>query len=409
MELLPTLRALARRKSGVALSLLQIALTVGILSNALAIVQQRLQHMQAPSGVDEADVFTMTNQFVGPALDLSARIQGDLAVLRSIPGVVDAAAMQSFPLRGYGASTFVKLHADQQQPTANVASYAATPGAMHTLGVRIIAGREFTPTEVRELRFGIDRPEPAVTIITQSLARRLFPRGDALGQVIYVSAGQPSRVVGIVAEAAEPWAGQANGDNGLFGTDWSVFLPYQWVSPYIAYVVRTRPGMSARLLPVAERRLMAFSRARVLSEAQTFAETRAEQYRTDRSLGLILAVVCVALLLVTAMGLVALTTSWMVQRRRQIGMRRALGARRTDILWQFQFENLLISLGGAALGCAVALIANVWLEIRFSMQPLGVRFLLLGAAVVLALGQLAVLWPALRASAVPPTEAMRSA
>lgn len=377
MELLPTLRALTHRKSGVVLSVLQIALTVGILSNALSIVQQRLQHMRAPSGVDEADVFTMTNQFVGAATDLGARIQGDLAVLRSIPGVV--------------------------------ASYAATPGAMRTLGVRIIAGRDFTPAEVRELRFGIDRPQPAVTIITQSLARRLFPQGDALGQVIYVSAGQPSRIVGIVAQAAEPWAGQANGDNGLFGTDWSVFLPYQWVSPYVAYVVRTRPGLPAQLLPIAERRLMAFSHARVLSEAQTFAETRAEQYRTDRSLGLILAVVCVSLLLVTAMGLVALTTSWMVQRRRQIGMRRALGARRADILWQFQFENLLISLGGAALGSAVALIANVWLETRFAMQPLSLRYLLLGVAVVLALGQLAVLWPALRAASVPPAVAARAA
>src|SRR6185437_3468226 len=135
------------------------------------------------------------------------------------------------------------------------------------------------------------------------------------GRTIYLGRAQPTRIVGIVARAQEPWAAQVSGDNPLLGADFSLFVPFQWVSPHMAYVVRTRPGRCAALLPIAQHRLYAFSRARVLSDAQTFAETRAEQYRPDRSLGLILSLVCLSLLLVTAIGIVALTTSWVAQRR----------------------------------------------------------------------------------------------
>lgn len=402
------LRALGRRKFGAFLIVLQIALTIGILANAISIVQQRWAHMRRPSGIDEADIFTMTNQFTGRSSDLSARIQGDLAVLRAIPGVVDAAAMQSFPLRGYGASTPVMLRPAQQQPSANVAAYAATPRAMRTLGVRLVAGREFSPDEVHELIFGRDRAEPAVAIVTQGLARRLFPRSEALGRTIYLAGREPTRIVGVVQRAQEPWAAQATGNDVLFGSDLSIFIPYQWVSPYIAYVVRTRAGRCAALLPVAQQRLYAFSRARVLSEAQTFAETRAEQYRSDRSLGLILALVCVSMLVVTAMGIVALTTSWVAQHRRQIGMRRALGARRTHILHYVQLENLLITLMGGGLGIALALGSNLWLATSFAIDRLNATYLLVGVLSVLAIGQLASLWPALRAAAVPPAVAARA-
>jgi putative ABC transport system permease protein len=408
LEVLPIVRALGQRKFGALLIALQIALTVGILTNALSIVQQRLAHMRRPSGIDEADIFTMTNQFIGGDADLSARVRADLAVLRSIPGVIDAAAMQSFPLRGYGYSTDVALRVGQRQPSANVAAYATTPQAMRLLGVRLVAGREFRPDEVREFRFGSDRIDPPVAIVTQALAMRLFPHGEALGRTIYLSAASPTRIVGIVERAQAPWAALASDNDPGLGSDLSLFMPYQWVSPFMAYVVRTRPSLPASLLPVAERRLYAFSRARVLNEAQTFTETRAEQYRSDRSLGLALGVVCGALLIVTAMGIIALTSSWVAQRRRQVGMRRALGARRVDILRYVQLENLIVSASGAALGIALALGANLWLATHFASDRLSPQYLGVGVLAVLALGQLASLWPALRAASVPPAVAARA-
>ena len=90
-------------------------------------------------------------------------------------------------------------------------------------------------------------------------------------------------------------------------------------------------------------------------------------------------------------------------------MRRALGARRRDILRYFQTENFLLATAGIALGCAAAIGINVWLMAHYAVPRLPVMYLPLGALLLWGLGQLAVLGPALRAARVAPTVAMRSA
>jgi putative ABC transport system permease protein len=97
------------------------------------------------------------------------------------------------------------------------------------------------------------------------------------------------------------------------------------------------------------------------------------------------------------------------QRTRQIGVRRALGARRVDILRYFQTENFLLATLGIALGCAAAIGINVWLMAHYAVPRLPIVYLPIGAVALWLLGQLAVLGPALRAARVPPTTAMRAA
>jgi putative ABC transport system permease protein len=123
----------------------------------------------------------------------------------------------------------------------------------------------------------------------------------------------------------------------------------------------------------------------------------------------ILGVVCAALVAVTAFGIVGLTSYWVAQRRRQIGIRRALGATKNAIVRYFQTENFLIAAGGAALGVAMAVSLNLWMVTAFQMQRLNIGYALIGAVVVLLLGQASVLWPALRAASIPPALATRAA
>jgi len=114
------------------------------------------------------------------------------------------------------------------------------------------------------------------------------------------------------------------------------------------------------------------------------------------------------MVVVTAFGIVGLTSYWVTQRRRQIGIRRALGSTRTGILRYFQTENLLIALAAAVIGCALTVSFNLWAVDTFEMERLPYRYLGLGAANILVLGQVAAFWPALRASVVPPALAARS-
>jgi putative ABC transport system permease protein len=115
------------------------------------------------------------------------------------------------------------------------------------------------------------------------------------------------------------------------------------------------------------------------------------------------------MLLVTALGIAGLANFWVQQRRRSIGIRRAIGATRGDILRYFQTENFLIVGGGLVLGMALALVLNLALMQHYELPRLPLYYLPVGALVLWGLGQLAVLGPALRAAAVPPVVATRSA
>jgi putative ABC transport system permease protein len=114
------------------------------------------------------------------------------------------------------------------------------------------------------------------------------------------------------------------------------------------------------------------------------------------------------LMLVTAFGIVGLASFWVQQRRKQIGVRRAVGATRGDILRYFLAENFLIVTGGILLGVVFALALNLVLMEQYEVPRLPLYYLPIAAAALWALGQLAVLAPALRAAAVPPVVATRT-
>jgi len=408
MEFRPILSAMRRNKVGAILIGVQMAITLAILCNALFIIEQRVALSKRPTGADESNVFVITNQWVGNPPDLTAKIQGDLAALRSIPGVLDAIASNSFPMSNGGSTEGIRINADQKESTALTALYFVDEHALQALGLELIAGRNFNPDEVLNKIGYNDLTPPSAVIITRTLAAKLFPGKNALGQSIYVEY-QKKRVaiVGIVDRLQVPWT-QAGGWGSKFN-DNSTLEPYRFVSTYSHYIVRAQPGQLLAVMKAAERTLIDLDRARVLEKTQTLAAARADAYQDDRGLVIILGVVCAALVAVTAFGIVGLTSYWVAQRRRQIGIRRALGATRNAIIRYFQTENFLIASAGSIVGVGLAVSLNLWMVSTFEMERLHTGYAFIGALVVLLLGQLAVLWPALKAASIPPALATRAA
>jgi putative ABC transport system permease protein len=175
----------------------------------------------------------------------------------------------------------------------------------------------------------------------------------------------------------------------------------------LTYVVRTKPGQQAAMLRAARAKLLELTHDRIIRDVQPYSEIRRQAQRGNRTTIVILGVLSSLLLAVTAFGVIGLTMYWVGQRRRHIGMRRALGARRSDILWYFQTENLLIAGTGCVLGVALGLAGNTWLAARLEIHRMSLIYACSGALMVLVLCQLAVLWPALRAGSVPPAIATR--
>jgi putative ABC transport system permease protein len=408
MELRPILSAMRRNKVGAILIGVQMAITLAILCNALFIIEQRVALAKRPTGLDESNIFIITNQWVGSPTDLAAKLQADLAALRATPGVIDATASNSYPLSNGGSTEGVRLAPEQKEPTALTALYMVDEHGLNAMGLKLIAGRNFNADEVMDKVGFTDLNPPVAVIITKTLADKAFPGKSAVGQSIYSEF--PKRrvpIVGVVDRLQVPWT-QSGGWGSKFSENSSI-MPFRFVASYIHYIVRAQPGQIKQVQKAAEKTLIDLDRARVIEKNWTLMEARADAYQDDRGLVVILSVVCAALVAVTAFGIVGLTSYWVAQRRRQIGIRRALGATRQAIVRYFQTENFLIAAAGSLIGVGLAIALNLWMVSTFEMERLHTGYAFIGALLVLLLGQLAVLWPALKAASVPPALATRAA
>jgi putative ABC transport system permease protein len=403
MELHPILSAMRRNKVGAIVIVVQTAITLAILCNSLFLIQQRLRSSERPTGLQEQDIFTMANQWVGNRPDLAAKVQTDLAALRALPEVVDAYASNSYPLSNGGWDDGLSLDAGDAHWVTTGALYFSDEHGLSTLGLKLVAGRNFDPAEIVE-RNDMEGKPPTALIVSQALATKLFPNGDALGKSIYLSESKrKAPIVGIVERLQQPWISVRNKK-----VEYAMLQPYRYVEQYAYYVVRAKPGRLEAAMKSAEKQLLAVDRGRINDKTRTMAETRQRAYRDDRGLAIILGVVSAVLLIVTAFGIIGVTSFWVSQRRRQIGIRRAMGASRTAILRYFQTENLMIATAGSVLGILLALTFNLLMSGKFEMARLNVGTTLLAAVLVLLLGQIAVLWPALRAASISPVVAIRN-
>lgn len=408
MQVKPILASLRWHKAGTILIALQIALTLAVVCNALFIVQQRMARLLRPSGVDENSLLVIQNQWAGkPATpQIPALLAADLDTLRHVPGVVDAFSSNSYPLSSTsGWSMGVRYTRDQKTPTTPSAIYFADQHALSTMGLRLVDGRNFREDEITDLDARATLAPPIV-IITRALAEKLFPKGQAVGKTLCIGNAGPSTIIGVV-ERMQTFSGS-------FADSWverSTLVPYRILSGISTYIIRARPGQLDQVVRAAPAALFAANRLRSIDAStgvQTFAEIRGTAYKTDSGVAILMAVICALLLAVTAAGIVGLTSFWVSQRRRQIGVRRALGATRSDILNYFLTENLMISLGGVIVGTLLAIGLNMVMISQFEMARLSLSYVVIGVVAVLLLGQASVLMPALRASRVSPVEATRT-
>ena len=402
MEIRPILSALMRSKVSMILIGLQVALTLAIVCNALFIIGQRLDRMNRPSGMNETDTFWFGSNGFGQGYDARAVEKSDLALLRQLPGVAAATNTNSLPLSGGGWSTGISLKPQQETSTASTTLYLVDDHALETFEVKLVAGRNFKPEEVRDLTFG-DRVQPPVVIVTKALADRLFPDGDALGKQVYMDQEPPtSTIIGIVERTQQPWVESD-------GIEYTTFVPAHM--PYgnsTRYLVRAAPGQRDEVMKMVEQKLREANPSRIIGRVRSMEQTRQEAYASDRAMAIILGAVIFALLGITALGIVGMASFWVAQRTRQIGTRRALGATKWDILRYFHTENFIITTLGLIAGGVLAYAFSLWLMQNYQSPRLPWYYVPIGFVCLWLLGQIAVFGPALRASRVPPAVATRS-
>jgi putative ABC transport system permease protein len=399
----PTIRALLKSKTGAILIILEIAITLAIVSNALSMISTRSAAMARSTGVDEDRLFgfklSPIDRNTYPA---EAAFAADRARLLALPGVENAYATDQLPLSGSGSSTSVGLGPDDPRES-RTATYYADENTLATLGLKLISGRNFDAREIRMLKPRED-DTPKIALISKALSDALFPDGKAVGKRLAgrdnIVAGGPE-IIGVYARLQSPW----NGDEYIENTLLMPFRP----AGRAYWVVRAKPEAVAGLKILARETMAHADRSRVVSpNAQSMAQIRMDSYSDDRAMITLMSILSIFLIIITALGIVGMASFWVTQRTKQIGTRRALGASRGAIVRDFQVENALLTSAGAALGVALAYGTNYWFAKQANIPLLPVSYVLIGIATVFVLGQLAVLRPAQRASRVSPAIATRN-
>jgi len=401
----PILRALTRSRAGAVLIALQCAITLAIITNAIFIIQDRLSKMARPSGVDVDNVFSMNAIPFAPHFDSKASIEADLRALRALPGVVDAAVINAIPLLESGASSVYAARPDSKaNEFIGAARYESDAHALNTLGLKLIAGRDFREDEIRGREINSQWENPVV-ILSKAYADKLFPpdggsAGTAVGKTLYDGNQTPIPIVGIVERAQAPWIGWGQ-------LEYSAFFSNYRLS-FARYIVRAAPGERDRLMAEVEKVLTSSSSGRLIVSIKSQTEIEARTYGEYRAMAVILLSVIVLIVIITGLGIVGLASFNVNARKKQIGTRRALGAQRSDIVRYFLVESWLITTAGALVGCGLSFALSYWMVNTFDLPPLDWRYIPVGVVFLWVLGQLAVLVPARRASLLAPALATRS-
>lgn len=405
-DLVPILSTLRRHRIAAGLIVLEVALTCAIVTNALHLIQTRIEALQTDSGLVESEmvVLDLRGSKPQPPERTAGIVAEDVTRLRALPGVKAATNASQIVYGNNSNNSGVSMEPDYKGTRVTAAQYAADEQMIPTFGLKLLEGRNFTPDEVLDGHQAFSVPDPVIgqLIINKVMADKFFPGRSAVGQRVYVFGRSPSTIIGVVETLTHTQLHRARGGDGSGA---AMILPMRGGG---SYVLRTEPGERDRVIKAATAVLEAGDQGRVVTRGRTLTQMRAGFYAQDRAMAWLMGGVCVSLLLVTAMGIVGLASFWVQQRTRMIGTRRALGATEQQILRYFQLENLLLTTTGVVIGLVAAWGLSQLLMQSYELPRLPWFYLPAGAVSLWLLGQLAVWAPARRAARLSPVAALRS-
>jgi putative ABC transport system permease protein len=420
MEFGPILRAMTRNKVRYGLIVLEIALTLAIVTNCVSLIRDAQKELSIASGFDDENLLWVRSQPFAPDFKEAGyrnnAVRQDLGALRAIPGVKAGSNTRFLPWQG-GGSSMETRPAGSKGPFLRNQVYNADDGTLAALGTDLIEGRTFTreETESETARLaallgkaretGADgTPKEKISqdvVISRALGRLAFGDGSLLGKRLEDSDGDQYHVVGVIDRFYNPYGWPIHEYVMFFsGTASS----YVGGAPFL---VRTEPGNLDRVKASIEKRLVEVNGGRNVT-VRSIPDIKDVFQSQQKLLLRVLSGVIVLLLFVTSLGIIGLTSFSVAERTRQIGTRRALGAQKGDILRYFLLENWIVTTLGLSLGIFFAVGLNVVLVENLKVKRMDLSYLAGGVLLLWAAGLFATWFPALKGARVAPAIATRN-
>jgi predicted permease len=328
--------------------------------------------------------------------------------LAAIPGVSSTGFAASVPMSGAEPAwnqIFIEGNKDQGDNRPMRLYNFVSPGYFHTAGTRIVAGRDFTWAEVYNLR--------PIGMVSESLARELWGSPQAaIGKHFKKWDSMPwQEVVGVVQDVRENGVDQVSPA--------TVYWPSMMQDIYgpgsfdtrrtVYFALRTPRAGSQSLITEMQQAVWSVNGNLPVANVSTMQEIYGDSMARTSFTLVMLAIAGTMALALGILGIYGVISYAVSQRRREIGIRMALGAKKSELVWMFVRSALVLTCVGTAIGLgAAAALMRFMRSLLFGISPLDPVTFLAVPVVLLAAAALASYLPALRTTAVDPVEALRA-
>jgi putative ABC transport system permease protein len=385
-----------------ALVLAQLALSMVLLAGTGLLLGSFVRLTRVDPGFSGTNVLTVDimaprARYAGgqPVVDVFVRYAD---AIRALPGVTAVGATSAIPLSAGADQSGIFFPAsptntgDRQKDGMLGDVAPATDGYFKTMGIQVLDGREFGPS---------DRDSTArVALIDDIVAKRYFPQGNAVGQIITID-GDSGRVIGIVRHVR--MYGLHDEGRG------QIYVPHG-ISQYryLTIAVRTT-GDPLAAAPEVRRAIRSVDAQQPIVSVGTMSDVVRNSLAERRLVLTLVGGFAAAALLLAALGVYGVTANTVTQRTRELGIRMALGADRRKVIWSVLAEPARLVALGLALGLAGTFAASrVVQRLLYGVSPTDPATLAAVAVVLLLVALLASYFPARRATRVDPMIALRS-
>jgi putative ABC transport system permease protein len=398
-----------------ALIVVETALSLMLLTAAglLLCSFMNLERLNPGFNYDHLTTFETTlpkTQYSAPA-DLERFIENTQQQIFRLPGVESAASVTTlptqptlnFPFTVVGTSN---LAPDQASGESDY--FLVSADYFRSLQIPVLEGRPIDPSDTRGA--------PGVVVVNRAMARRYWPHESAIGKQIVIAKNlgpewvdQPRQIVGVVGDVTADEVDQPPVP--------AMYTPFAQVPPHLAallvdvlplrWVVRT----TSNAAPFADQLASAVldvDAQQPIAEVRTMRQVFAEAFDRWRFNMLLLGAFSAVALILAAVGIFGVISYTVRQRTREIGIRMALGARRSSILWMILGKSGLLLAGGMLIGLAgIALEGRFLRAFLYGVSPNSAGILMIAAVLVTGVGLSASVIPARWAASVDPMETLR--
>ncbi|MDB6147768.1 MAG: hypothetical protein JWO45_1432 [Spartobacteria bacterium] len=313
--------------------------------------------------------------------------------LQALPGVRSAGAVSRLPLAGGNSSRSITLVGSNQPHDADLR--IATSDYFRTMAIPSLRGRTFTEHDGQNAQ--------PVAVINEAMARTVFASEDPIGKHILVGSDTAKvQIVGVVGNVCHV---------GLESSARAeIYLPLgQMDWPSMFFAVRTTNSSPLALTSTVQNAVWTVNKNVALADIRTMDDLVAKSVANRKFTMLLLAIFAGIALFLAAIGLFGVMSYSVVQRAREIGVRMALGAKRTDIFKLVVRQGMLLTSIGLTIGLVIALgVTRLMSGLLFGVSTTDASTFIILPALLALVAFLACWLPAYRASSVDPIIALRS-